>query len=162
MAKIVDRIFNTVLTANDSSAQEELGSFRFEDGKIYKYVYFADAVTAAEGAPVLMDGTYNYKVTVDYSEAAGSADPALVVGVALTTNTPEYYGWIQIYGVATVKVTDKVTAGDMLIHSGTDLFWGLGSAASDAAVTEHMFGAIALANSGTDADSTISAFIKCM
>ena len=158
MAYKTDRIFNTVLTADDSAAQEELGSFRFEGGKVYKYVYFADTVTAAIGAPVLMDGTYNYKVTTDIDAGAGIAT---VAGVAITTNTPLYYGWVQIYGAATVKVTDYITAGDMLIITA-DKFWGKGSAASDAAVTEHKFGAVALANSGTDADATITAFVRCM
>ena len=161
MSYINDRIFNTVLTANDSAAQEELGSFRFEGGKIYKYVQFQDAVTAAAGAPCVMDGTYNYKVTVDIS--AGITDcPA---GVALTTNTPEYYGWMQTYGVGTVRVTDLLTAGDYLIVSADNLWAkGVSTAASDVAVviTAHKFGAIALAASGTDADSTITAFIKCM
>lgn len=163
MSYINDRIFNTVLTANDSAAQEELGSFRFEGGKVYKYVYFADAVTAAIGAPVIMDGTYNYKVTVDVSEGAGVGS---VAGVAITTNTPLYYGWVQIYGAATVKVTDYITAGDGLIASGTDLFWAKGADtfASDTAVvvTAHKAGAYALATSGTDANATITAFIRCM
>lgn len=157
MAKIVDRIFNTVLTADDSSAQEELSAFRFEDGKIYKYVQFQDAITAAVGAPCVMDGTYNYKVTVDLSLGLTDA-PA---GVALTTNTPEYYGWIQISGVGVIATTDYITAGDSLIATA-DKFWGKGDAASDKAVTEHKFAVVALASSGTDADATISALIKCL
>jgi len=166
MSKIVDRIFNTVLTADDSTAQEELGAFRFENGKIYKYVQFQDAVTAAAGAPCVMDGTYNHKVTVDLS--LGITDcPA---GVSLTANTATYYGWIQTYGTATVKVTDYVTAGDYLLPSA-DNFWGLvtrvikdatGTAALDITISGHVAGAMALATSGTDVNSTITAFIRCM
>ena len=161
--KIVDRIFNTVLTADDSSAQEELGSFRFEDGNIYKYVQFQDTITAALGGPVLLDGTSSYKVTVDVGSGAGVGG---VIGVALTTNTPEYYGWIQTYGVATVRTTDALSAGDHLIVSGTDNSWvkGLHTYTSEQAVVITAFksGAVVLETYNTAAITTLTAFIRCM
>jgi len=154
MSKIVDRIFNTVLTADDPTAQEELGSLRFEDGKIYKYVQFQDNVSAAAGAPVLMDGTYNYKVTVDYTSAA-ETNAALVCGVALTTNTEGYYGWIQTYGVGTVTLSDAVSGGDLLVHSGTDLLWKQG-------VLTDSTRAIVLENNDVSVTSAATALIMCM
>ena len=159
--KIVDRIFNTVLTADDSTEQEELGSFRFEDGNIYKYVQFKDSITAIEGAPVLLDGTYNYKVTCDVDGGVTAVNA--IVGVALTTNQPDYYGWIQIYGHGKVATTDYFTAGDlMLAHASTDLYWVKGVTVSTSACTEHKYGAVLLENAGTDATATVQAFIRCM
>lgn len=158
MSKIVDRIFNTVLTADDSSAQEELGGFRFDGGKIYKYVQFQDSISAAEGAPVIYDGTSSYKVTVDQDAGAGTGS---VAGVALTNNTEGYYGWIQLHGPAVVKITDYISTGRALIVSGTDLFWSAADLTS-AAVDVVLRGACALQDSATDANSTITAMIKCL
>ena len=163
MSKIVDRIFETVLTADDSVAKEELGSFRFGDGKIYKYVQFTDSITAAIGGPVLMNGTSSYQVTMDLD---GGAGVGAVVGVAIATNSPAYYGWIQTYGVATAKVTDVLTAGDHLVAATTDNFWSIGAtdftSASAVAVTAHKSGAIALETTVTNTDATITAFVRCM
>lgn len=163
MSKIVDRLFNTVLTANDSTAQEELGAFRFEDGKIYKYVQHTDAVTTIAGGPVLYNGTNNTIVTSDLNGGAGAG---AIAGVALVGNTAGYYGWIQIHGMATIKVTDVLTAGDHMIAGTTDNFWTIGAtdftSASAVAVTAHKSGAIALETTTTATDATISAFIRCM
>jgi len=158
MSKIVDRIFNTVLTTDDSSQEEELGGFRFDSGKIYKYVEFTDSISAIAGGPVILDGTTPNVVSCDLN--AGASDT--VCGVSLTAVGVGHYGWIQIYGVATVKISDELSCGHHLIAATTDNFWTVAVQADTTDSTGYKSGAVALQDYKTATDATISAFIRCM
>ena len=92
-------LWKTKLTANDSSAQEQLGMKRVEydstdeQYKTYRYVKFNDG-TAAGGAAAKGDvltwypTTNGYTVTVDVSDSSQAA----FAGVAIGAITDLYYG----------------------------------------------------------------------
>ncbi len=80
----------TKLTANDSSAKEELGRVRWEsNGKAYRYVLVEDADLAV-GEVVEYSDTSGYEVTNDRS--GGSSIGRVVAGVAIGTITDGQYG----------------------------------------------------------------------
>jgi len=151
--KIVDRIFNTVLTATDLTAQEELGSLRFEDGNIYKYVQFKDNVTASIGGPAIYDGTSNYKVTVDMSEGVTDA----YAGVALATQgaTTDTYAWIQIYGMGYGRTTDDISASTRLIPTADNILGAITTSDSG-------YLAMLMEDNATDTEATFNVFIRCL
>lgn len=111
----IKKIFATPLDANDSTAKEEVGTLRFEGGKIYKYIQYnqgAAGVDAVAGniayyyaAGGVGDGSYaNGIVTSDLSDSA-----EIGAGVLQAALTADYYGWIQIKGPAII--TPALTAG---------------------------------------------------
>ena len=86
-------IFDTALTANDSTAKEMLSAIRTEhDGtnglKMYMYVYASTAV--ANGTPVVITGTNGYTVGTD-STTIG-LKPCVGVGVGDKTTDGEGVG----------------------------------------------------------------------
>ena len=107
----------TKLTANDSTAKEELGRVRWENNKAYKYVVIEDLAVAV-GDVVEFSDTTGYEVTQD--RAGGSSVGRVVAGVAIGTITDAYYGWIQVHGRNTGLKTDGgVSAGDILVPHAT-------------------------------------------
>ena len=107
----------TKLTANDSTAKEELGRVRWEKGKAYRYIC-AEDLALANGDVVEFSDTSGYEVTKD--RAGGSSVGRAVAGVAIGTITDAYYGWIQVSGRHTAVKTDGgVSAGEVLIPHAT-------------------------------------------
>ena len=105
--------WKTLVTANDSTAQEMLGSIRFENGKIFRYVLAGGTIAASDA--VKSSGTTG--TTVITTTAAANQK---VVGVAETAITNAQYGWITVYGKATCKVVVSTAAGAVLdADSGT-------------------------------------------
>ena len=154
-------LWKTKLTANDSTAQEELGIKRVEYDstdecyKVYRYVQFDDgtqaAGAAAKGDVLSWDKAATnkgYVVTDDVSDGGQNA----FAGVAIGALTDLYYGWIQCGGFCNYITTDQgVEAGESLIVDGTD-----GQADTMAAGEEHYVFGFALA---ADATATLSAAI---
>lgn len=105
------QLWSTLLTANDSTAKEELGSLRFaSDGKMYRYVQ--TIATVAAGDALRFYSSNRYRVTATAS-AAGVRKGA---GFAIGAITASYFGWIQCGGFSTcVRTTSAVAAGDNLI-----------------------------------------------
>jgi len=149
----IKQIFSSSLTANDSSAQEELGVLRFEaDGKVYRYVRAEDqAIAIGEVVYPASATAGEWEVSTDYT--GGSSVAAKVVGVALGTITDAYYGWVQVSGFSDmVRTNANVSAGDALIGHSVD-----GEADTMAAGEEHLVFGFALA-----ADTTINSQDACV
>lgn len=149
----IKQVFKSSLTANDSSAQEELGVLRFEaDGKAYRYVRAEDqAIAIGEVVYPASADPDDWEVTTDY--AGGSATTKKVAGVAIGTITDAYYGWVQVSGNSDMVRTDAgVSAADGLIGHTVD-----GEADTMAAGEEHLVFGFALA-----ADTTIESQDACV
>lgn len=106
--------FRTRVTANSASQEEEVGIWRFEGGKIYRYMRAGDLIPAGEN------------VRMDFSVVTGS--PGLIggqvlqtsgptnvfLGIAETTLASGNYGWITVYGPATARVaTNQIPGGSL-------------------------------------------------
>jgi hypothetical protein len=157
----IKQLFQTKVTANDSTAKEGLGVLRFEGNKVYEYVQVVDkAVTL--GDSVCPASTADGIVTADRS--GGSQLAFQVTGVAIGAITSGYYGWIQKYGVCTVQCDGAVAAGDGLIpHATSDGHADTVDAASDTANTEYQrFGFALTADAGTNDGDTATAKINCL
>ena len=115
------------LSANDSSAQWTTGTVvtveTSEGSKKYRYVQYstgAGTVAAAAGnvayyQKIATAGVVAYIVTSDLSDS-----DEVGAGVLQAAVTDDYYGWVQVTGVATV--TTALTAGadgDPLTPSGS-------------------------------------------
>lgn len=108
------------LTRYTSVAEYTAGELAFgKDGKVYRYVQFKDAVAYAAGHVCVLAGT-GWQVTNDKS--GGSALAGLeAVGIALGVATQNYYGWVQVSGIATVLIEGAaVIAGDRLVVDETN------------------------------------------
>lgn len=142
-------MFRTPISANDSTQQEELGLWRFDSGKILKYVQASGAVIPAFEA-VKHDNTVT-SVTLALvgnrvRQTSGATD--MLLGIAETTLAANNFGWITCYGVATARVTAGEVPNTPLGPSGNT---GVLSVRN----TSHFqVGAIAVA-SGLSAGSTV-------
>lgn len=110
--------WQTELTANDTSPKEMLGIRRIELGdggrKVYVYVKNAEASTAlAAGQIVKWDNVSSGEV----KKASAAGD--LLAGVAIGDITAGNYGWVQVFGLATVLTASSTAAGDAVIASST-------------------------------------------
>lgn len=117
--------WNTALTDDDATAQEELGILRAQittDGgtKIYKYIQNVSGGALADGDAVVYTLTDDggYVVTT-----IASADAASAAGIAIGAITSTQYGWVQVGGInTTAKIkgdTDATTAGALVGTSAT-------------------------------------------
>ena len=110
------QIFRTALTdvtiygAGQTTTWDQLGTIRYENNAVYKYVAFSGTTTiaagdvvcyvaaASDGSEVLVDGA-------NTALGAGVAMAAVASGSVATGNTYYATGWIQIRGLATVSTT---------------------------------------------------------
>lgn len=132
--------FVTKLTDVDSTAKEPLGTLRFENNKVYKYVQYdtgAGPVAAvagqvayyyAPGGDFAAEGYTNCKVTSDLSDSA-----EVGAGVLQSAPADGEYCWIQIKGPATLTIALTAGAdGDPLTPTGsTDGTLDVTTAATD-------------------------------
>ena len=114
--------WQTELTANDTSPKEMLGIRRIELGdggrKVYVYVKNAEESEAlSAGQIVKWDDVSSGEVK------KASAVTDLLAGVAIGAITAGNYGWVQVFGLATVKTAASTAAGDGVIASST-VCWG--------------------------------------
>lgn len=152
----------TKLTANDSSAKEELGRVRWEGAKAYRYVLVED-MNLVTGDVVEFSDTTGYEVSKD--RAGGSSVGRVVAGVAIGAITDAQYGWIQISGRnASIKTDGGVSAGDVLIpHATVNGQADTAVATSTAVNTEgQRFGFALETDDGTTSVGTCAGIIKCL
>ena len=110
--------WQTELTANDTSPKEMLGIRRIELGdggrKVYVYVKNAEASAALSAGQVVKWDNVS-SGAVKKASAAGD----LLAGVAIGDITAGNYGWVQVFGLATVLTASSTAAGDAVIASST-------------------------------------------
>jgi len=153
MAHPIYKIFDTALTANDSTAKEVLGMLRFHnDGRIYRYIRAEDQnIAIGEVVYHASAVAEEWEVSTDYS--GGSSVAVKVAGVAIGTITDAYYGWVQVSGYCPMVRTDAgVAAGEALIGHTVD-----GEADTMAAGEENLVFGYALAD-----DATINSQDACI
>ena len=152
----------TKLTANDSTAKEELGRVRWEGGKAYRYILVEDQALAS-GDSVEFSDTTGYEVTSDRS--GGASIGRVAAGVAIGTITDAYYGWIQVSGRnASIKTDGGVSAGDALVpHASVDGRADTATSASTVVITSGQKFAMALeTDDGTTTAGTCAGMIMCL
>ena len=107
--------FKAALTANDSTAQQQLGVIRYDQNATYKYVKFS-------GTNAVANGDFCCYVVSDTAlQTVDKANSVLGAGVCVGTvaSGSVSYGWIQIAGVATLNVAfDAGSQGDALTNNG--------------------------------------------
>lgn len=122
-----NNIWATKLTANDSSAKEQLGAMRIEWNstdscfKKYKYVQAASDTTVASGTCLGFSDTLGHVASSDSSVPDAPLDCAAGVGIGAITAS--YYGWIQVGGYHSAINTNgghDIVAGVKLFNSSTD------------------------------------------
>ena len=113
------RVPATSITANDATAQEELGSLRFDsDGRTFRYMQTISTVAIGD----LVNRTISTNI------ASARVAPTLLLvklpaGVAVGTVTASYFGWFQIAGpvgalasgiTTRVRTNTKVAGGNFM------------------------------------------------
>lgn len=109
--------FKTRVTSNDSTQQEELGVWRFEDGNIYRYVR-ANALIP-RGEPVVLDTTVTTAALMGHYVLQLSSATAMIMGIAEATLASGNFGWITAYGPATARVVTNTIPNVALTGSTT-------------------------------------------
>jgi len=114
-------IFKTQLTDVDTTAKDTVGSLRWKDDKLYKYVQIKNVTTASgvAGDPVAYfasTGFTNSRVVIHLADAdAQPIGAGLLCGTVTGTGGTAYYGWIQVRGEGTVPTAIQ---GTPVIGSG--------------------------------------------
>lgn len=110
--------WQTELTANDTSPKEMLGIRRIELGdkgrKVYVYAKNAEASAALSAGQVVK---WDNAASSAVKKASAAGD--LLAGVAIGAITAGNYGWVQVFGLATVLTAASTAAGDAVIASST-------------------------------------------
>lgn len=117
--------FKTRITANDAIGPvEELGTWRYEAGKILRYVKAAALIPGGES--VQLDHTVTTAALIgNQVQAIQSTTNILLAGIAETTLAANSFGWITCYGPATARVTTNAPAGAALGPSATTATTGV-------------------------------------
>src|SRR5882724_5539788 len=100
-------IFQTRVTDTSTTAQEELGVWRFENGKIYRYNK-AGALLLAYQA-LKLDTTTGGQLGAQVIQVTTDTD--VFLGVAEVTIALNSFGWITTYGPATCRVAVAAVPG---------------------------------------------------
>ena len=110
--------WQTELTANDTSPKEMLGIRRIELGdggrKVYVYVKNAEESAALSAGQVVKWDNVSSGTVKKASEVGD-----LLAGVAIGAITARNYGWVQVFGLATVQTAASTAAGDAVIASSS-------------------------------------------
>lgn len=118
------QIFKTQLTDVDTTARDVVGSLRWENDKLYKYVKFTNTtatVAVVAGDPVAYKATYAAGISVhtvvsDMTDA--DAQPVFagcVCGTVAGVLATSYYCWVQLTGACVIPTA---IAGTPVIGSG--------------------------------------------
>ena len=109
------------LTDQSTTDLESVGTLRFVDGKLYKWVQYKDGSAAVDGVAdevayyYTLDGYKNNEVTSDLSDSV-----EIGAGVLQANMDNDVYGWIQIKGAATLALALTAGAdGDPLTPTGS-------------------------------------------
>ena len=109
--------FRTAITANDATQQEELGVWRFEAGKILRYVRAGALIPRFESVRGQFDVTTAALMGNQVLQTSAATD--IFFGVAETTLASLNFGWITTYGRATARVVAGEIPGSPLGPSST-------------------------------------------
>lgn len=119
-------IYKTKLTSNTSTAEDPIGTIRYEYDhsdnctKVYKYVVVASDTTVADGTPLGYTDVKGTTVSYDLDDFVESAN---IAGVGVGAITAGYYGWVQIKGYHDAVLTngdDDIAKGDWIIYGASD------------------------------------------
>ena len=157
------QVWKTALTANDSSAKEQVGILRVEYDSTYGVRGYRDMqaaadTTVANGTVLTYSDTYKFTATSDISDAGINQ----VAGVGTGAITAEYYGWVQCFGYHATVLTDAgddIADGDsVIVHASTN---GVAdtTASGTASVSKPLGIAVA---ADVDADDTVATQLDCM
>lgn len=136
----IKQTFVTKLTDVNSTAQEVLGTLRFEGNKVYKYVEIKNTTATVAGvagdcvAYFAATGYGNNRVVLDVSDADATVAFAagILCGTITGTLTVAEYGWIQIKGPATLNIAvTSGAAGKTFKMTTVDKIATVGTAATD-------------------------------
>lgn len=117
-------LYESPATVNDATPRFRLGQLAdYVDAtygpQVLKYVQFKDAVTYAAGhVCTYVSGGAGLTVTNDRS--GGSTTGQGVAGISLGTHTQNYYGWVVVEGVCSVKTDTGVAFDDFLVAHTVD------------------------------------------
>ena len=106
--------FKTRITSVDTTAQEELGIWRWEAGKVLRYVKAGSLIQAFE--PVRLDFTVagGSPLLLGNQVLPVSASTDVFMGIAEVTMANLNFGWITVYGPATARVNTNEIPGAAL------------------------------------------------
>src|SRR5687767_14623506 len=98
-------VFSSPATETHTVPQEELGVWRFEAGKILRYVKAGTAINRY--AAVMWDESATVTAALFGNQImCGIGESHMMLGVAdQATLSINNYGWITVYGPATCQVT---------------------------------------------------------
>lgn len=149
------------LTANDSTALREAGTFYVDPvtGYAYRYILVEDAALA-NGDVCEYSDTTGYEVT----KCAGTSSIGnMVAGVAVGTITDAYYGWIMVSGRHSAIRTDGgVSAGHILTPHAS--YTGRAeSVLASGSTSDEVFGfALETDSSSSTTLSNCAGIVRCM
>lgn len=150
-----------ISTANDASPKMKVGAIVSDvNGKLYRYVQI-ETQDVAKGDVVEFSDTTGKEVTSDKTTSLGR----FVAGVAVTTITDAYYGFIQVFGkMSAVKTDGAVVKGDRLVpHASVDKQADTEANGSTVVVTSgQVFGFALATDAGTTSAGTVPAFLNCL
>lgn len=106
--------FKSALGDVDVTAIEPLGTIRYEQNAVYKYVRFSGTLAVAIGDALCYVVT---DLTLQTVDGTNSVLPAGIAVSVVTSGTVQY-GWIQIRGLATLSTTTGAVAGNNLTNNG--------------------------------------------
>lgn len=157
------RVPATAIDANDSTAQEELRSLRFDNGgRAFRYINTPSAI-ALGNVVGWMSATAAGIGSARVSPTRARTPARKAAGIAVGTITASYFGWIQVGGpVGTLQgITTRIstTAGGVL--TGAPLVFTTNKIASSMAggVEHAVFGFALRTSSGS---IITSAHIDCL
>lgn len=145
--------WQTELTANDTSPKEMLGIRRIELGdggrKVYVYVKNAEESAALSAGQVVK---WDDVSAGEVKKASAAGD--LLAGVAIGAITAGNYGWVQVFGLATVLTASGTAAGDAVIAASTTAGVG-GKVTKGTAPTNQVLGWATDAQNATGGTNTV-------
>lgn len=107
------QLFQTALTDIKSTDVEGVGTLRYENEKIYRWVKNEEASTALTVGQLATHVIANGILLTTTVKQPATANLGFIGGVVVATSlTAGYYGWIQIYGPnSSVSVSGGTTGG---------------------------------------------------
>lgn len=167
------QIRNTALTANDATAQEQLGTIRCEQDETYGekyYMYVLASGAIANGTVCAFNGVTGYTVgPLSTAGTGGAVGQVRAVGVGIGTITTAYYGWIEVRGHHTAIL--KSVTGPYCTTAYTELYYLSGKVrgAKYVNTTTWITASTAFVQAGITAyeslgsgESSLSGYIHCM
>lgn len=152
-------VFSTRITDNDTvGPKEELGVWRYEAGKVLRYVKSGSLIPAYES--VRLDHSVTTAALMGNQVVQTDGATNVFMGVAEVTFANLSFGWITVYGPATARVAGPQADGTTSARDGAPLGPSGNTGVLSIRNTSH-FNAVAVAvQSGLSAGSAI--FIRML